>query len=136
MAERPLPACDASPDDLALLRRFEPVLRFTRGEEFFPVDIEWYLQQCSLWVSLPDGRTEMVLDEGEVTPRTLAQPRRVPPGTVYYLQFSGPLNLAELAAFQVRERLQHLTRRMRSASRWGGWRESAMARAWWTRCSR
>jgi len=108
MAERPLPACDASPDDLALLRRFEPVLRFTRGEEFFPVDIEWYLQQCSLWVSLPDGRTEMVLDEGEVTPRTLAQPRQVPPGTVYYLQFSGPLNLAELAAFQVRERLQHL----------------------------
>jgi hypothetical protein len=26
--------------DLVLLRRFEPIIRYTKGERFFPVDIE------------------------------------------------------------------------------------------------
>jgi hypothetical protein len=91
-------------DDLTLLRRFEPILRFTRGEEFFPVDIDWYVRQCSLWVSLPDGRVELLVPEGALTPEGLARPRPTPPGTVYYLVFSGPLHLAELAAFRLHER--------------------------------
>lgn len=98
----------AALDDLALLRRYEPVLHFTRGEEFLPIDVDWYLRQCSLWVSLPGGQQELLLDEGEVTAETLARPRAAPPGAVHYLVFSGPLNLAELSAFYVRERVKHL----------------------------
>ena len=39
------------PADLALLRRHEPVLHFTRGEMFLPTRIDGYLQRCSLWRS-------------------------------------------------------------------------------------
>ena len=36
-----------------LLRRFEPVIRFTKGEWFYPVDCEPYAEACSLWVKRP-----------------------------------------------------------------------------------
>ena len=34
--------------DLALLRRFEPIIRYTRGEEFFPMDVARYVEACNL----------------------------------------------------------------------------------------
>ena len=34
--------------DLRLLRHYEPVLRFTRGELFLPMPVEDYLEKCSL----------------------------------------------------------------------------------------
>ena len=37
----------------ALLRRFEPVIRFTRGERFFPMDAETYVRACSLCIKRP-----------------------------------------------------------------------------------
>lgn len=37
--------------DLELLRRYEPILRFTRGEIFFPTAIDGYVEQSSLWAS-------------------------------------------------------------------------------------
>ena len=36
-------------EDLRLLRRYEPVLRFTEGELFLPMPVEAYLGKCSLW---------------------------------------------------------------------------------------
>jgi len=33
---------------LALVRRYEPVLRFTAGEMFFPMPVDDYLAQASL----------------------------------------------------------------------------------------
>ena len=39
--------------DRALLRRFEPVLRFTKGERFLPMDVEPYVRESSLWVQRP-----------------------------------------------------------------------------------
>jgi len=39
-------------NDLELLRRFEPVLRFSGGkqeERFYPIRVEDYLEKCSLW---------------------------------------------------------------------------------------
>ncbi len=35
--------------DLALLRRYEPVLVYNEGERFFPVDVEDYVRCCGLW---------------------------------------------------------------------------------------
>ena len=37
-----------------LLRTFEPVIRFTKGEWFYPMDVEPYVRSCSLWVQHPD----------------------------------------------------------------------------------
>ena len=39
--------------DLALLRRFEPIVRYTKGEIFFPMDVAPYVRACSLWVQPP-----------------------------------------------------------------------------------
>lgn len=36
-------------DDLALLRAYEPVLAYTRGEYFLPTDVQTYVAACSLW---------------------------------------------------------------------------------------
>src|SRR6201986_5189293 len=38
-------------EDLRLLRRYEPVLRFTRGELFLPMSVPAYLERCGLWQS-------------------------------------------------------------------------------------
>ena len=40
-------------EDLRLLRRYEPVLRFTEGELFLPMPVEAYLEKCSLWRTGP-----------------------------------------------------------------------------------
>ena len=35
-------------DDLGLLRQYEPILRFTHGELFFPMPAERYLESAAL----------------------------------------------------------------------------------------
>lgn len=53
-----MPADHGSPDsDLALLRAYEPVVRFTRGEYFFPVSVHDYVRHAALWTELPDGES-------------------------------------------------------------------------------
>src|ERR1700761_8777595 len=42
-------------DNLQLLRHYEPVLRFPRGELFLPMPVEGYLGNCSLWRSAVPG---------------------------------------------------------------------------------
>jgi hypothetical protein len=53
--------------DLELLRRFEPVIRYTKGERFFPIDIERYIAQSSLWVQRPNEPPELLVPQGELT---------------------------------------------------------------------
>jgi hypothetical protein len=48
--------------DLALLRAFEPVVRFTKGEYFYPVSVHNYVGRAALWTELPDG--EAVIEAG------------------------------------------------------------------------
>ena len=74
-------------DDLALLRRFEPVMRFTRGERFFPKDAAPYVQASSLWVQRPGEEPMCLVAEGELTLEKLAEPRSNDFGSVYYLKF-------------------------------------------------
>jgi hypothetical protein len=75
------------PTDLELLRRFEPVVRYTEGEMFFPTAIDGYLPWASLWQELPNGPAR-VLQVGEVTPETLAAAERRLPGAALYLRFT------------------------------------------------
>jgi hypothetical protein len=76
--------------DRDLLRRFEPILRFTRGEWFLPVDAEAFVRASSLWVRSPYQRPIQVEAEGRLTLdrlRSLSQP---PPGAVQYLRLVDP----------------------------------------------
>jgi hypothetical protein len=57
--------------DLALLRAFEPVIRFTRGEYFFPVSTERYLRRAALWSETPAGDPVLKAVPGELDLATL-----------------------------------------------------------------
>lgn len=90
-------------DDLALLRRFEPIVRYTQGEELFPTDVDWYVRESSLWVSNPDGYRQLLFEEGELDLERLGEERAVERGAIVHLTFSDPLNLAQLSAFLLEE---------------------------------
>ncbi len=42
--------------DLALLRRFEPIVKYTYGELFFPTGVEGYFAECDLFVGCQRAR--------------------------------------------------------------------------------
>lgn len=90
-----LPAASAS--DMELLRRFEPVVRYTKGEQFFPSDVEGFVERCSLWAHYPDGVEEMLTPEGELTVESLLEPRPAAFGTVHFLRLVPVLTLTESA---------------------------------------
>jgi hypothetical protein len=46
-------------DDLELLKKYEPVLRFAKSERFFPMAVEPYLEKCMLFPSGPVGGAEL-----------------------------------------------------------------------------
>lgn len=97
--------------DLALLHRFEPVMRFTRGEQFFPMDVERYVAESSLWMQRPGYMPLCLVPEGSLTLDILARFDYVNADAVYFLKFIEPLNLAELAAYEVRRMRRGLFRR-------------------------
>ncbi len=74
----------------ALLRRFEPVIHFTKGEWFYPMDSEPYVRACSLWVRRPDEEAVCVVPAGELTLENLGQQPLDGPETVHYLYISPP----------------------------------------------
>jgi hypothetical protein len=83
--------------DLELLRAFEPVLRFTKGERFYPTDVERYVSRSSLWVRRPDGTEEVLAKRGELDMDTLVRHRDYPFGAVEFLRFNEDLSVAESA---------------------------------------
>lgn len=89
--------------DLGLLRRFEPVLRFTNGENFFPMDIQEYISCASLWVQQPGEKPVCLVPQGEVTLQKLADPRASGFGSVTFLKFIDPLNITTYAAYRLEE---------------------------------
>jgi hypothetical protein len=96
-------------DDLELLCRFEPVIRYTKGERFFPIDIERYIAQSSLWVQRPNEPPELLVPQGELTIEKLVQPRNHGFGAVYFLKFIDPLDVIELARYSLSEAVKTIT---------------------------
>ena len=90
-------------DDRLLLKAFEPVLRFTKGERFFPMGVDSYTQECSLWVQRNNEAPQCILNEGEVTLDRLADISCQDFGATCYLQFIEPANLAEVAAYRLQQ---------------------------------
>jgi hypothetical protein len=75
-------------DVKALLRRFEPVIRSTRGDEFYPMDVEPYVRNCSLWVQKPGREAVRVVPDGKLSLDSLAQQPLDAPGAVHFLKLS------------------------------------------------
>jgi hypothetical protein len=111
------PGIPSTATDLELLRAFEPVVRFTGGEHFFPMDVERYVRACSLWLYHPDDHDEQVVPEGELTIDKLIEPRAAPFGSIFYLRFVHPLGIEESA--RALASLQRLKRRQEYRFRTG-----------------
>ena len=73
-----------------LLRRFEPVIRFTKGEWFYPMDCGPYVDACSLWVRQPGEDAVCVVQAGDLTLDTLAQQPDDSTEAVHYLKIPTP----------------------------------------------
>ena len=73
-------------DDLALLRRYEPVVRFTEGENFFPMAADSYVGACDLLFGAPGVQPFVIVPAGELTLERLAS-ERPRPGEERYLRF-------------------------------------------------
>jgi len=91
-------------DDLELLRRFEPVVRYTQGEHFFPMDVDRYVAESSLWEARPDEPPARLVREYELTFARLIGPRPASHGTVHYLRFVESLTPFEAAQFIAKQR--------------------------------
>ena len=74
-------------NDLDLLRKFEPVVRFTDGEFFFPCAVDEYVRRCSLWLRDNRRTEQQLVAEGDLTVEKLARHNEVPPGHTLYLRF-------------------------------------------------
>ena len=64
----------------ALLRAFEPVVRFTKGESFFPVDVGPYVAHAALWRRTSDDETELAAQPGDLDLSSLAEAGDERPG--------------------------------------------------------
>lgn len=100
------PSGEPIPADLeqGLLRRFEPTLRFTRGEQFFPMDVARYVQQASLWYQRPGEDAVCALPRGALSLDTLGQVDVGRPNAVYFLKFADPLDALELVKYQAQHK--------------------------------
>ena len=79
-------------DDLELLRRFEPILRFNRVELFLPSDTGAFVAACSLWQRLPDGTEEKIAEPGDLDlDRLAAISREHAADTLHLLYVEDPL---------------------------------------------
>lgn len=90
-------AMPASASDADLLRRFEPICQFTKGEQFYPMDVESYVRECSLWEHTPEGGEAVLVRQGELTLEELVKPRPAPFRTVHFMRFIETLSLTEAA---------------------------------------
>ena len=102
--------------DKALLRRFEPILRYSQHERFFPIDVDAYVRDCSLWVYDPGRGPELLVPKGELTLERLGEFRFQGFHGLPYLKFIEPVSPAQMATYrlkQVREDLTEGRRRKR-----------------------
>jgi hypothetical protein len=89
--------------DAALLHRFEPILRFTHGEQFFPMPAEPYVAACDLLAGSTSRETEVLIPAGELNLERLAASGDMGSGQLRFLRFvQEPLNPIELARFYQR----------------------------------
>jgi hypothetical protein len=73
--------------DLDLLRRYEPILRFTEGELFFPTYADGYVERSSLWVRRAHEESRLLVEAGQLDLDSLGRVGDLPTGDRPYLRF-------------------------------------------------
>lgn len=86
-----------------LLRHFAPVLKFTRGEQFFPLDARLYVEHCSLWERFPNREAICLIPKGELTFERLSKLGAGDPDAIRFLRFVGEINIKDLATHQLQQ---------------------------------
>jgi len=93
----------STPDDLDLLRRHEPLLRFTQGELFYPMAAGPYVEGCDLLTGRTLREARVAIPSGELDLDRLAEVGDPPPGEAQFLRFvPEPLNALELTRWRGR----------------------------------
>ena len=99
----------ASPN-LDLLRRHEPILRFTDGELFFPMAAGSYVEACDLLTGPNLREARVAIPAGELNLERLAAVGDPPPGEAQFLRFvPKPLSALDLRRWQSRPEHQRFS---------------------------
>ena len=89
--------------DLALLKAFEPIVRYNDGELFFPAAVEGYLAACDLLVGTSERDRRVLVPVGDADRRDVSATYAAPPGETLYLRLvQQPLDGIELTRWQLR----------------------------------
>ena len=84
--------------DVELLRRYEPVVKYTRGEFFFPMAVDPYLRECDLWAEEPDGDRRLLVRQGALSVEELGDwQSRAPESRLFLRYVQHPLSGIELS---------------------------------------
>ena len=74
-------------NDLELLRAYEPIACYTKGEAFFPAAVDGYVKECSLWLTNSKGEDQMLVPHGKLDVDRLAEFAEIPANHTLYLRF-------------------------------------------------
>ena len=100
----------SEPSDLDLLRRHEPILRFTDGELFFPMAAGSYVEACDLLTGPNLREARVTIPAGELDLERLAAVGDPLPGEAQFLRFvAEPMSALELRRWQSRPEHQRFS---------------------------
>ena len=74
-------------NDLELLRKYEPIACYTKGEAFFPTAVEEYVKECSLWLTDLQGHDQMLVPEGQLDEDRLVEFGEISKSHTLHLRF-------------------------------------------------
>ncbi len=90
-------------DDLALLSRFEPILKFTHGELFYPMATGPFVEACDLLEGPSLRQATVAIQSGMLDLDRLGAVDDPPPGHSQYLRFvPKPMSAVELSRWRNR----------------------------------
>ncbi|KPL77269.1 hypothetical protein ADN00_09015 [Ornatilinea apprima] len=94
-------------EEYELIRQYAPVLKFTRGEKFYPMRVDEYLRSSSLWARLREGAEVCLVPQGSLDVDKLDGSIALPPDALQFLKFIEPVDLPELLEYlqeQIRQK--------------------------------
>lgn len=94
--------------DTALLRRYEPILRFTKGELFFPMDVSLFVRHASLWMQKPSYKPVCLIPTGQLTLESLRTVELTESDnfdSVYFMRFVDDTAVADIDVTALRHNL-------------------------------
>ena len=88
--------------DVALLQAYEPIIKYTHGELFFPAAIDGYVAGADIWVGKSQRERRLMAEVGTLTPDRLSE-FSAPPGQTTFLRYvQEPMNGLEVTRWRLR----------------------------------